>query len=62
MDALSISPFDLAVIGVLILGALTGLVTGFVRGGLFVLSWAGAGAVTVFGFSTASPYARQYIE
>ncbi|MFB3103076.1 MAG: CvpA family protein [Alphaproteobacteria bacterium] len=62
MDALGISPFDLAVIGVLILGALTGLVTGFVRGGLFLLSWAGAGAVTVFGFSTASPYARQYIE
>ncbi len=62
MDVLGISPFDLAVIGILLLGALSGLVTGFVRGGLFVLSWAGAGAVTVFGFSTASPYARQYIE
>lgn len=62
MDALGISPFDLAIIGLLLLGALVGLVTGFVRGGLFVLSWAGAGAVTVFGFSTASPYARQYIE
>ena len=62
MDAIGISPFDLAVIGILLLGALSGLVTGFVRGGLFVLSWAGAGAVTVFGFSTTSPYARQYIE
>ena len=62
MDAIGISPFDLAVIGALLLGALTGLVTGFVRGGLFVLSWAGAGAITVFGFSTASPYSRQYIE
>jgi len=38
MDALGISPFDLAVIGLLVLGALTGLVTGFVRGGLFLLS------------------------
>jgi len=62
MDLLGISPFDLAVIGLLLLGALSGLVTGFVRGGLFVLSWAGAGVVTVFGFSTTSPYARQYIE
>jgi membrane protein required for colicin V production len=62
MDVLGISPFDLAVIGILLLGALTGLVTGFVRGGLFVASWAGAGAATVFGFSTVGPYARQYIE
>ena len=62
MDVLGISPFDLAVIGVLIVGALSGLVTGFVRGGLFLLSWAGASAVTVFGFSSVSPYARQYIE
>lgn len=62
MDLLGISPFDLTVIGLLLLGALSGLVTGFVRGGLFVLSWAGAGVVTVFGFSTVSPYARQYIE
>lgn len=62
MDVLGISPFDLAIIGLLLLGALSGLITGFVRGGLFLLSWAGAGAVTVFGFSTVSPYARQYIE
>lgn len=62
MDLLGISPFDLAVIGLLLLGALSGLITGFVRGGLFLLSWAGAGAVTVYGFSTASPFARQYIE
>lgn len=62
MDALGISAFDLGVIGILLLGALTGLVTGFVRGGLFVLSWAGAGVVTLYGFSTVSPYARRYIE
>lgn len=62
MDALGISPFDLAIIGLLLLGALSGLVTGFVRGGLFVLSWAGASAATLFGFSTVGPYARQYIE
>jgi membrane protein required for colicin V production len=62
MELFGISPFDLAIIGVLLIGALTGLVTGFVRGGLFLLSWAGAGAVTVFGFPAVSPYARQYIE
>ena len=62
MDVFGISPFDLAVFGVLLIGALTGLVTGFVRGGLFVLSWAGAGAITIFGFSTVSPIARRYIE
>ncbi len=62
MEALGISPFDLAVIGILIVGALSGLVTGFVRGGLFILSWAGAGAVTIFGFPTVSPIARQYVE
>ncbi len=62
MDALDISLFDLAVIAILLLGALTGLVTGFVRGGLFVASWAGAGAITVFGFAKVSPFARQYIE
>lgn len=62
MEALGISIFDLAVIGLLLLGALTGLVTGFVRGGLFVLSWAGAAAVTLYGFERVSPYARQHIE
>lgn len=62
MDALGISSFDLAVVGLLLVGALFGLAMGFVRGGLFVLSWVGAGVVTVFGFTTISPYARQYIE
>jgi membrane protein required for colicin V production len=62
MDGLDISPFDLAVIGILVIGALAGLVMGFVRGSLFLLSWAGAGAITVFGFPFASPYARQYID
>lgn len=62
MDLLGISPFDLAVIGLLLIGALSGLVMGFVRGSLFLLSWAGAGAVTAFGFPFASTYAQQYID
>jgi membrane protein required for colicin V production len=62
MDVLGISLFDLAVVGLLLVGALFGLATGFVRGGLFVLSWVGAGVVTVLGFTTISPYARQYID
>ncbi len=62
MDVLGISPFDLGVIVLLLLGALSGLVMGFVRGSLFLLSWAGAAIITVYGFSTTSTYARQYIE
>ncbi|NQV57155.1 MAG: CvpA family protein [Rhodospirillales bacterium] len=62
MESLPINVFDIAVVVVLIVGALIGLAVGFVRGGLFVLSWLGAALVTIFGFATARPYARQYIE
>lgn len=62
MEQLGIAPFDIAVIAILVLCALFGLVTGFVRGGLFVLSWAGAAIVTLYGFASVRPLARQYIE
>jgi membrane protein required for colicin V production len=62
LNILTISPFDIAIAGIIIFGALTGLILGFVRGGLFVLSWAGAIAITVFAYTTVSGYSRQYIE
>ena len=62
MDAITNNGFDIAVALALFLGALIGLAVGFVRGGLFVLSWLGAVAATVFGFSAVRPYARAHIE
>ena len=62
MENLGISPLDLIVLGFLIFGALTGLVTGFVRGGLFLLSWAGAIIITIYSFSSIAIYSRKYIE
>jgi len=53
---------DIGVIVFLILGAILGLALGFVRGGLFVLSWLGSAIVTIFAFPHLRPYARQYIE
>lgn len=62
MNILTISPFDIAIVAIIIFGGLTGLILGFVRGGLFVLSWAGAIAITIFGYTIVSGYSRQYIE
>ena len=62
MDSLPVNILDLGVIALLLIGALIGLALGFVRGGLFVLSWIGAGLATLFGFPEARPLARNYIE
>ncbi|MBS28524.1 MAG: hypothetical protein CL566_06305 [Alphaproteobacteria bacterium] len=56
------SVFDIAVLGVVFLGALFGLVTGFVRGGLFVASWIGAGLLTICGLEQVTPFSKQYIQ
>lgn len=56
------SVFDIAVLATVFLGALFGLVTGFVRGGLFVASWIGAGLVTIYGLENVSPISAQYIQ
>ena len=61
LQDLGISPFDVAVIGVFVIGGLIGLITGFVRGGLFIASWFAAVFVTLQGLSIVQPYARQYI-
>ena len=62
MENLPINGLDIGVIAVLFVGALIGLAVGFVRGGLFVLSWLGAAVATIFAFPVARPYARQYID
>ena len=62
MDSLPINVMDLTVIGTIVVCALIGLLVGFVKSGLFVLSWIGAIAATYFGFSTAQPYARDLID
>lgn len=54
--------FDLGIIVFLLLGALFGFFTGFVRGGLFVASWIGAIVVTIYSFPRVRPFARESIE
>jgi len=56
------SVFDIAVLATVFLGALFGLVTGFVRGGLFVASWIGAGLVTIYGLGHVAPIVAQHIQ
>ncbi len=55
------NPVDLGVLGAILLCALIALIMGFVRTILALLSWAGAGLVTVWGFSYVAPYAREHI-
>ena len=62
MDSLAVNIFDLGVILTIVLGALAGLALGFVKGGLFVLSWIGAIFATITWFPLVRPYGRQFIE
>ncbi len=62
MEDPPMSILDMGVIALFALGALFGLLLGFVRGGLFILSWLGSGIATIFGFSYAQPYGHQFIE
>lgn len=57
-----INPLDIAIIVAFLLGGLIGLAFGFIRGGLFVVSWVGSGLATIFGFPLVRPYVRQLIE
>ena len=62
MDSLPINVLDLGVIGFFIIGALVGLAFGFVRGGLFIISWLGATVATVLGFPLLREFTRKIIE
>lgn len=62
MDILGLNAFDLGVIAFLLLGALFGFVTGFVRGGLFISSWVGAIIATIYAFPLVRPMAQKYVD
>jgi membrane protein required for colicin V production len=62
MEHLPINILDLGIALLFLLGALIGLALGFVKAGLFVLSWIGAILVTIFGFAAVQPYTRHWIE
>jgi membrane protein required for colicin V production len=62
MDSLPVNVLDLAVVVTILLGALVGLALGFVKSGLFILSWVGAIIVTISYFPLARPYGHEYIE
>ena len=53
---------DIGVIIFLLISALTGLILGFIRGGLFIISWLGSAVTVILIFPYIKPYARQYIE
>ncbi len=62
MENLPMNILDIGVIVLFVLGAIIGLMLGFVRGGLFVVSWLGSAISTIIAFPFIRPYARQYIE
>ena len=62
MENLPINILDIGVIVSVILGAITGLILGFVRSGLFIISWLGSAIITFISFPYVKPFTRQYIE
>ena len=62
MENLPLNIIDIGVLVVILFGGLMGLALGFVRGGLFIISWVGAGIITLITLPMAQPYARQYIK
>jgi len=62
LENLSINLLDIGALIVLLIGSLVGLALGFVRAGLFVASWLGAGLTTVFGLPSVRHFAREHIE
>ena len=45
------NPFDLGVIGIVVLSAVFAFARGFVREALSIVAWVGAGAITLYGFN-----------
>ena len=62
MEFFGVAIFDIVVIGSIAVGGLIGIITGFVRGGLFVLSWIGAVIATFYAYPYVEPVMREYIE
>lgn len=62
MENLPVNAFDLAVVVIIGLAALIGLASGFIKGGLYLVSWVGAAFATLYGFPYARPYANDLIK
>ena len=62
MDLFSFTTFDVVVISTIAVGGLIGIITGFVRGGLFVLSWIGAIITAVYLFPYIKPITYEHIK
>ena len=62
MEYFGLSVFDLAVIGVAVLAALIGLMTGIIRGGLFLGSWILAILIAMFAYPSVLPFVGDLIE
>lgn len=56
LAGLALTTLDVIVAGALLLGAVLGVLVGFIKGGLLLLSWAGSALATYYGFSTVRPY------
>ena len=54
--------FDFGVGGFVLLTALLGFAVGFVKGGLFLMSWLGAVLVTLYTYAEVRPLAREMVE
>lgn len=62
MDLFSFTIFDVVVTSAIAVGGVIGIITGFVRGGLFVLSWIGAIIATFYLLPYVEPITHEYIE
>jgi uncharacterized membrane protein required for colicin V production len=62
LEQIPINILDLGIIVFLFIGAIIGLILGFVRGGLFVVSWLGSAVTTMLTFDEIRPTAKKYIE
>ncbi|MHA1569255.1 MAG: CvpA family protein, partial [Alphaproteobacteria bacterium] len=62
MDSLPVNLTDIVVLAILLIAGGIAFALGFVRVLLLIGAWIGAAVVTLYGFSTAGPIARRYIE
>ena len=61
MEFAGISLFDLVVLAIVAIAGLIGLMTGFIRGGLFLASWIIAVIVAFLGLPAVEPFAAELV-
>ena len=61
IDITNINMLDIMLGATVFIGAIFGFFLGFIRSGLFVASWAGAGFTTLYGLPVIRPFAREYV-